>query len=72
MAMDFGGALDHLMNGGSVYRENKGEDTFLTLLDPGPNSQMTEPYIYVTYSDNSVVPWCPRHGDILATDWKKK
>lgn len=71
MAMDFGGALNHLKDGGTVYRENKGKDTFISLVDPGPNSKMTERYLAITYSDDSVVPWCPRHGDILANDWIK-
>jgi hypothetical protein len=71
MAMSFGGALEHMKSGGTCYRENKGKDVWIGILEPGTNSKMTEQYIYIHYSDGSKVPWCPRHGDLLANDWIK-
>lgn len=68
MAMDIGEAVEAMQKGKLVARDHW-EGKTLGVLDPGANAKMTKPYIYEDNGDGSVVPWCPSHAELLATDW---
>jgi hypothetical protein len=66
--MNFGKALDLMRDGKAVAREAWDGRT-LELIEPGPNAQMTLPYIYETSGNGDCVPWAASHQELLATDW---
>ncbi len=81
--MSFGGALQALKIGKSVFRVGwNGKGLKICLCTPTENSDMTLPYIYMIYpstpaSDtapenhiDAKVPWLASQTDILAEDWK--
>jgi hypothetical protein len=67
--MDFGGAIHCMFGGDAVHRDAWARGVYLKLEKPDDHSQMTRPYIYITESNGSAVPWVATHEDMLASDW---
>lgn len=76
---DFGWAIRCLKANGRVYRRgwngvSSGMEMYLQLQEPGDNSKMNMPYIYMTTGKPGepagVVPWLASQTDMLATDWE--
>ena len=81
--MSFGGALQALKIGKSVFRVGwNGKGLSIGLQSPNEHSVNTLPYLYITYPStpasesapanhiNARVPWLASQTDILAEDWK--
>ena len=67
--MNFGQALDGLLNGRYVYIHRLAwkEDVHIRLQTPDANSKMTAKYLYVE-SRNGLVPWIPNMIEICTND----
>lgn len=75
--MDFGNALNALRAGHKVAREGwNGKGLWLELQVPDAHSEMTLPYIFISYpadaktTPGARVPWFASQTDMLATDWE--
>jgi Protein of unknown function (DUF2829) len=71
-AMDFGGAIQCMMAGGTAYRGAWANGVFLAIQKPDDHSKMTQPYIYRQQGEmdgGKCVPWVPAQEDMLADDW---
>lgn len=69
--LNYGEALKELRDGIAVTRSDWGNTkVWLKLQVPRGDSKMTLPYIYIRNYDGDLVPWCPTHSDLLATDWE--
>jgi hypothetical protein len=69
--MDFGDALQALRSGNRVARAGwNGQNMWLALQTPTPESKMTLPYIYMFTATADLVPWLASQTDILAVDWR--
>jgi len=73
----FGVMIEMLKEGAKVQRTGwNGNGLWLELQMPDENSEMTLPYIYMSYPDDAKntpgarVPWLASQTDILAEDWK--
>lgn len=69
--MDFGQALDLLLNNTKVAREGwNGQAMWLAYEDTSrwPASKM-RPFIYMKAANGDYVPWVASQTDLLAEDW---
>lgn len=68
---DFAFALDQLRAGLAVTRKGwNGRGQYLLLQEPGDDSLMTLPYIYIRTVSGDRVPWLASQTDLLAEDWE--
>lgn len=65
-----GWAVKQIWDGKRVSRPRwNGKNMWIAIMYPGPNSDMTVPYIYMFSATGDLVPWLASQFDILATDW---
>ena len=70
-SMSIGQAVDALKVGKSVRRTGwNGKGMWLSLVVPGPSSEMTLPYVYMRTAQGDLVPWLCSQTDLLANDWE--
>lgn len=82
LSFTFGIALEHLKSGKKVARKGwNGKGRYLELQVPDANSQVTLPYIFMSYPStpasetapanhiNARVLWLASQTDLLADDW---
>ena len=80
--MKFGNALDELLKGSKLTRQNwNGKNQFIYYVPQGSYKPITEqlvneqglvdyaPYIALKTVQGQVVPWTPSVSDVLAEDW---
>lgn len=68
--IDFGGVLEILRRGGKAAREGwNGKGMFIELQKPDEHSKMKRSYIFMSPTDQQLVPWVASQSDLLAVDW---
>lgn len=67
--MTFGEALERAKDFKRIARQGW-DNKYVTLLDPGPNAEMTQPYLYQCSESGEKCPWAPSHQELLADDWE--
>ena len=75
--MNFGDALSELKKHNCVARSGwNGVGLWLTLQVPDEYSEMTLPYIYISYPEDAkntpgaTCPWFASQTDVMAEDWE--
>ena len=66
--MNFGQALDSLLNGNSISRSGWQRQGMKLGLG-APTGVVTQPFIWQRLANGETSVYCPDQGDILATDW---
>ena len=66
--MNFGKALEHIENKGTIKLPHWGSDAFISIQFPDENSKMTHKYMYVT-SRYGLIPWIPTQSELLSNEW---
>ena len=69
--MTFSEALELLKAGRMLTREPFRETFIIGLMEPGEKSDMSEPYLYISYIVKRDVkaPWFLTNQDLFADDW---
>lgn len=71
MSYNIGWAVKQMQDGQKVCRSGwNGKNMWLALQVPGPDSQMTLPYVYMSTAQGDLVPWLCSQSDLLAIDWQ--
>ncbi len=66
-----GWAVTQLKDGKRVARSGwNGKGMWIELQNPGAQSKMTLPYVYMKTVQGDLVPWLCSQSDLLALDWE--
>lgn len=66
-----GWAVKNMTHGIKVRRRNwNGKGMWIAIQVPDLGSKMSQPYVYMSTVDGSLVPWLASQSDLLANDWE--